>query len=336
MNTKRSLKTTSGKRPTAKPFSVGVDLGGTKILVAVYDDRYRVLAREKKSTKPDLGRDAVVERIADCVNEALAAAAVPHVLVAGVGVGVPGMVDSRTGMVRVAPNLGWKDFSFGKLLRARVRIPVVLLNDVQAGTTAVQHFGAGRRLSDFVCMFVGTGIGGGIVIHGQQYRGAAGMGGEIGHMTVIAEDGPRCGCGNYGCLEAVASRGAIVRRIVKEMERGRKSVVWDLCDGDTRRIRSRIIAEAYMENDKLVRRVIDEAADYIGIGAANLINVLNPQAVILGGGLIEALGEKLLPRIRKAAWAHVIGATKERVRIVDSGLGDDAGILGAAFAARSS
>lgn len=328
-------KSSSHKTSTAKSCSVGIDLGGTKILVAVYDHRYRILAREKKSTKPELGRDAVVERVAECVNEALAAAAVPHAAVAGIGVGVPGMVDVRTGIVRVAPNLGWKDFPFGKRLRTALRIPVVLLNDVQAGTTAVQHFGAGRKLSDFVCMFIGTGIGGGVVIRGQQYRGAAGMGGEIGHMTVVPEDGPKCGCGNYGCLESVASRSAIVRRIVKEMERGRKTVVRDLCDGDTRRIRSRIIAEAYLENDKLVRKVIDEACEYIGIGAANLINTLNPQAVILGGGMIEALGERMLPRIRKSAWAHVIGATEERVRIVDSGLGDDAGILGAAFAARS-
>ena len=200
---------------------------------------------------------------------------------------------------------------------------------------AVQHFGAGRKLTDFVCMFIGTGIGGGVVIHGEQYRGSAGMGGEIGHMAVIAHGGPKCGCGNRGCLEAVASRGAIVRRVIEEMNDGRKSVVRDLCDGDTARIRSRILAEAYREGDKLVREIIHDACDYIGIGAANLINTLNPQAVILGGGLIEALGERMLPRIRKAAWSHVIGATNERVKIVDSGLGDDAGILGGALAVRA-
>jgi glucokinase len=118
------------------------------------------------------------------------------------------------------------------------------------------------------------------------------------------------------------------------MKDGRKTVVRDLCDGDTRRIRSRIIAEAYLEGDKLVREIMDDACGYIGIGAANLINVLNPQAVILGGGLIEALGDKMLPRIRKSAWEHVIGATPERVNIIDCGLGDDAGIMGAALAAR--
>jgi glucokinase len=153
-------------------------------------------------------------------------------------------------------------------------------------------------------------------------------------MVVVAHDGPKCGCGNRGCLEAVASRSAIVRRIVAAMEKGRKTVVRDLCDGDTSRIRSRILAEAYREGDKLVREVIDDACEYLGIGAANLINVLNPQAVILGGGLIEALGDKLLPRIAKAARAHVMAASAERVRILDSGLGDDAGILGSAIAAR--
>ena len=131
-------------------------------------------------------------------------------------------------------------------------------------------------------MFIGTGIGGGMVIRGEQYRGAGGMGGEIGHMVVMAHDGPKCGCGNRGCLEAVASRSAIVRRVVTAMEKGRKSVVRELCDGDANRIRSRILAEAYREGDKLVREIIDDACDYIGIGAANLINVLNPQAVIQG------------------------------------------------------
>jgi glucokinase len=159
------------------------------------------------------------------------------------------------------------------------------------------------------------------------------MGGEIGHMTVVAEDGPKCGCGNRGCLEAVASRSAIVRQLVAAMEDGQRTELHDLCDGDTTRIRSRMIAEAYRDGDKLVRAVINQSCEYLGLGAANLINILNPQAVILGGGVIEALGDRILPRIRKAAWSHVIGPTDERVRILDSGLGDDAGIIGAALAA---
>jgi glucokinase len=185
-------------------------------------------------------------------------------------------------------------------------------------------------------MFIGTGIGGGLVINGQLFRGMAGMAGEIGHMVVVAEDGPKCGCGNRGCLEAVASRSAIVRRITQEIEEGRKSIVNDLCDGDTSRIRSRILAEAYREGDDLTREVINDACHYIGIGAANLINILNPQAVILGGGLIEAMGARMMPRIEKAARSHVISPTDDRVRILDSGLGDDAGIIGAALAAGSS
>src|SRR5207244_1750268 len=185
---------------------------------------------------------------------------------------------------------------------------------------------------EFVCMFVGTGIGGGLVLNGQLYHGAGGMGGEIGHMGVIAQDGPKCGCGNRGCLESVASRSAIVRRVVAAMEKGRKSVVRDLCDGDVTRIRSGILAEAYRDGDKLVREIVHDACNYLGIGVANLINVLNPQAVILGGGLIEALGDKMLPRIRKAAWDHTIAPSADRVSIRDSGLGDKAGILGGALA----
>jgi glucokinase len=323
------------KHAANRQFVVGVDLGGTKILAAVFDSCNKLLAREKKTTRPELGANSVLDRTAECVNEALAAAAVSHPAVAGVGVGVPGIVDTRSGVVRVAPNLHWKNLPFGKGLSKRLHIPVAVVNDVEAGTMAVQQLGAGRRLRDFTCMFIGTGIGGGMVIRGEQYRGAGGMGGEIGHMVVMARDGPKCGCGNRGCLEAVASRSAIVRRVVTAMEKGRKSVVRDLCDGDANRIRSRILAEAYREGDKLVREVIDDACDYIGIGTANLINILNPQAVILGGGLIEALGDRMLPRIRKSAWTHTIAASAERVNILDSGLGDDAGVLGAALAARA-
>ena len=153
-------------------------------------------------------------------------------------------------------------------------------------------------------------------------------------MAVIPVDGPKCGCGNRGCLEAVVSRSAIVRRIVREIKDGRKSVVKQLCDGDLTRIRSRILSTAYRQGDGLVREVIHEVCEYTGIGAAILINALNPQAVILGGGVIEALGDRMLPRITKSAWAHVIAPSRERIRIKDTGLGDDAGILGAALAAR--
>ena len=322
-------------RPRQKHF-IGVDLGGTKILAAVFDERGKILSREKKATKPALGQAVVIDRVEECIHEALAAAALPHTDIAALGIGVPGLIDTKAEVVRVAPNLHWSNVPLGRLLRKRLKVPVTVVNDVQAGTLAVGKYGTGRGLKNFVCMFVGTGLGGGIVINGELYRGSTGMAGEVGHMKVIAEDGPKCGCGNRGCLEAVASRSAIVRRIVREIEDGRKSEVTKLCDGDLRRIRSRILATAYRHGDGLIREVLNDACHYIGIGAANLINTLNPQAIILGGGVIEALGERLMPRITKAAWAHVIAPSDDRIQIKDTGLGDDAGILGAAWAARCS
>lgn len=317
-----------------KKSYIGVDLGGTKILAAVFDERGKILSREKKATKPELGAAVVIERVEECIHEALAAAALPHTEVAALGIGVPGLVDTKGTTVATAPNLHWQNVPLARILRKRLDVPVTVVNDVQAGTMAVGEYGTGRGLKHFACMFVGTGLGGGIVINGELYRGSLGMAGEVGHMVVVPEDGPKCGCGNRGCLEAVASRSAIVRRIVREIEDGRKSEVSKLCDGDLRRIRSRILSEAYRHGDELVREVLHDASDYIGIGAANLINVLNPQAIILGGGVIEALGDRLLPRITKSAWAHVIAPSDQRIRIKDTGLGDDAGILGAALAAR--
>ncbi|MEI8062526.1 MAG: ROK family protein [Verrucomicrobiota bacterium] len=315
---------------------VGVDLGGTKILAAVFDERGKLISREKKATKSELGETVVLQRIEECIHEALAAAALPHTAIAALGIGVPGLVDTKGEIVRVAPNLGWHNVPLARLLSNRINIPVTVVNDVQAGTLGVGEYGAGRGLKSFVCMFIGTGLGGGIVIDGQLYRGSTGMAGEIGHMTVIPEGGPKCGCGNRGCLEAVASRSATVRRIVREIEDGRKSVVKQLCDGDLTRIRSRILSTAYRQGDELVCEVIHDVCHYTGIGAAILINALNPQAIILGGGVIEALGDRMLPRISKSAWAHVIAPSLERIRIKDTGLGDDAGILGAALAARRS
>ena len=317
-----------------RTYYVGVDLGGTKILAAVFDEQGRLISREKKSTKPELGEAVVIQRMEECIHEALAAAALPHTAIAALGIGVPGLVDTKGEIVRVAPNLGWHNVPLARLLSKRLDIPVTVVNDVQAGTLGVGEYGAGRGLKSFVCMFLGTGLGGGIVIDGQLYRGSTGMAGEVGHMTVIPVDGPKCGCGNRGCLESVVSRSAIVRRIVREIKDGRKSVVKQLCDGDLTRIRSRILSTAYRQGDGLVREVIHEVCEYTGIGAAILINALNPQAVILGGGVIEALGDRMLPRITKAAWAHVIAPSRERIRIKDTGLGDDAGILGAALAAR--
>ena len=317
-----------------RTYYAGVDLGGTKILAAVFDERGRQVSREKKSTKSDLGEAVVLQRVEECIHEALAAAALPHTAIAALGIGVPGLVDTNGEIVRVAPNLGWQNVPLARLLSKRLDIPVTVVNDVQAGTLGVGEYGAGRGLKSFVCMFLGTGLGGGIVIDGQLYRGSTGMAGEVGHMAVIPVDGPKCGCGNRGCLEAVVSRSAIVRRIVREIKDGRKSVVKQLCDGDLTRIRSRILSTAYRQGDGLVREVIHEVCEYTGIGAAILINALNPQAVILGGGVIEALGDRMLPRITKSAWAHVIAPSRERIRIKDTGLGDDAGILGAALAAR--
>ena len=323
-------------KPTRRQrkYFVGVDLGGTKILAAVFDEHGKLLSREKKNTKSELGLTGVLQRVEECIHEALAAAALPHTAITALGIGVPGPIDAKGEIVRVAPNLRWSNVPLARLLGKRLGIPVTVVNDVQAGTLAVGEYGAGRGLKNFACMFIGTGLGGGIVIAGQLYRGSTGMAGEVGHMTVIPEDGPKCGCGNRGCLEAVASRSAIVRRIVREIDGGRKSVVKQLCDGDLTRIRSRILSTAYRQGDDLVREVIHDVCHYTGIGAAMLINALHPQAVILGGGVIEALGDRMLPRITKSAWAHVIAPSPERVRIKDTGLGDDAGILGAALAAR--
>ncbi len=319
---------------TSKPFVVGVDLGATKILASVFDAKHRIVGQKKRNTRAEEGAKIVIERVAGCIQEALAFARISLSQVHSIGIGIPGTVDARRGFVHQAPNLKWKNIPFSKEFRRHLKAKVTLMNDVQAGTLAVQKIGAGRPFQSFGCIFIGTGIGGGLVLDNKLYRGAGGLAGEIGHTIVMAKDGPKCSCGNHGCLESLASRRTIAQRIASAAAKGRKTILQYGFSNDFSQVRSRDLAEAYRSGDKLVVEIINDACEAIGVGAANLINLLNVEAVILGGGMIEALGDKMLPRIAKSARAHALKANAQNVHIIDTGLGDMAGVLGAGLAAR--
>jgi len=318
----------------AKHYLLGVDLGGTKILTGVFDAKLRLRGTAKVSTKASRGVKAVVERVARCVHDALDECDLSLAQVRAIGVGAPGAVDTRTGRVLFAPNLpDWKNIPLKRALEKLLAVPVFLGNDGNVCALGVYEREFKGRPNHLLGVFIGTGIGGGLVLNGELYCGHNLTAGEIGHM-VIAVNGPKCGCGNRGCYEALASRTAVFRRIQMAVKGGQKTLLTGLLGPDLRNLRSSHLRKAIRRGDKFVQKVIEETANYAGIGIANLINILNPDVVVVGGGLIEQLGDEMMPTLVRSAKEHVLPGTLRGIQIVASKLGDHAGITGAAVLAR--
>ena len=313
---------------------IGVDMGGTKILSAVIDAEGNILGTAKVSTKAGRGAVAVIDRIANCIQRAVDKSGVDAASIQAVGIGAPGPLDPATGIVIFAPNLGWRDVPLKTELEARTGFPTFVDNDVNVGTLGEHVFGAGRGIQNVVGIFVGTGIGGGIILQGELFHGASKTAGEIGHIIVKAR-GPRCGCGTRGCLEAIASRTAMTKQFQKAiLKKGKKSVLSELTGGDLGAIRSGVLAKAVRLNDELTLKVFKKVTKYLGIGIGSIVNFLNPEMIVLGGGVVEALDDTFLDDIRDATEKYSLPNTLDGVQIVRAELGDNSGILGAAALAR--
>ena len=315
-------------------YVVGVDMGGTKILAAVIDAKGEIVQQTKRATKPKKGPEEVIERITRCIREAIASAELNSSQIRAIGIGSPGPLDPETGVIIFAPNLGWSNVPLKAKLEANLSIPTFVDNDVNVGTLGEYAFGAGQGVKNLVGIFVGTGIGGGIILDGKLFHGVNKTAGEVGHMIVEAK-GPRCGCGNFGCLEAVASRTAITRDLQKAiLKKGKKSKLTELNGGNLDLIRSKAIARAVKQGDKPTIKVVQRAAKYLGISVASIVHFLNPEMVVLGGGVVEAMGDSLLDPIRHAAAEYALPTTMDGVQIVAATLGDNAGVIGASVLAR--
>jgi glucokinase len=311
---------------------VGVDLGATKILAAVFDSAMKPLATEKAKTPREASAKAVVAALAETVGRALAASGADAKALAGVGVAVPGPLDRARGIVRYTPNMGFKDYPLASELAGMFSAPAFLDNDVQAGTYGELRAGALRGKRDAIGVFVGTGVGGGIVIDGKIYRGSTGSAGEVGHMTLL-DGGALCGCGNYGCLEALASRTAMAKDSVALAAAGKAPGMLKAAGTDIRKYRSSAFAESIDSGDKAVRRSVDRAAYWLGVGLANLVHLLNPEAIVIGGGIASRFGERYLERALASMEDHLMPGLSGSVKIVLSELGDLAVPTGAAFEA---
>jgi glucokinase len=313
---------------------VGIDLGGTKILAGVFSSSLEQVGLTKLSTKSQRGVDKVVERIARCAQDAVDEADLTFKQIAGVGIGAPGAVDFGNGTVIFAPNMeGWKDVPLKKELEKQLGVPVFVENDCNIAALGVYVAELKSKPRSMVGIFVGTGIGGGIIINGEPYSGHGHTAGEVGHM-VLEVNGPKCGCGNKGCFEALASRTAIFQQIKAGIKDGQKTMLTEMLGNDLEDLRSGDLRKAIRRGDKFVDRVVEGAAEYIGIATANLINILNPEVVVLGGGVIEALSDEMMGVIVETATDYAMPGTMKGVEIVASKLGDSAGITGGAVLAR--
>ena len=321
--------------PKDERIYVGVDLGGTKILSAAFDSKLRVLATEKIKTPKDGVASSIVSALSEAVGSVVEGAGSKGgsaLRLGGVGVAVPGPLDRARGIVKYTPNMGFKDYPLGEELSRLFGAPFFLENDVQAGVYGELRAGAllGRR--NAVGVFIGTGIGGGVVIDGKLYRGATGSAGEVGHM-ILHEGGAACGCGNYGCLEALASRTAMAKEAVHQASTGKAPALLELAGTDIRRYRSSALYESIEQGDKGVKKAVDRAAFWLGVGLANLVHVLNPEAIVVGGGVVTRFGKKFLDRATASMEEHLMPGLSGTVEVLLTGLGDLAVSTGAACVA---
>lgn len=307
---------------------IGLDLGGTKLAGALVTGDGTVVESVRKLSRPEEGAERVLDVIVEAVEELIELAGGRPVL--GVGVGVAGQVDPDSGTVRSAPNLMFRDFPFRARLEEMLRLPVAVLNDVQAVTYGEWTHGAGRGVSDLVCIFVGTGVGGGVVADGHLVRGSSGSAGEVGHMTVDLH-GPLCRCGNTGCVEAYAGGWAIAERARAAVEKDPVlgAALLALHNGDAAGIVAATVSEAATAGDPLALRIVQEAGEALGAGAASIINGFNPSLIVLGGGVIEGMPH-LFPIVDRELRRRALAAAAEQARLVLPALGGQAGAIGAA------
>ncbi|MFI5235202.1 MAG: ROK family protein [Gemmatimonadales bacterium] len=320
-------------RSTQLNHIVGIDLGGTNIVVGcVAEDGSRLLGLLSEPTRPELGADGVLARMIEVSKRSIAAAkaAEPEIKIAGVGIGAPGPLDAERNIIRLAPNLGWKDFPLRQRIGEGLGLSAVLDNDANCAALGEWWQGAARGTKNAVCLTIGTGIGGGIIIKERLYHGASSAAGELGHTTIDA-GGRRCKCGNYGCIEAYASGPAIAARAVEALEAGAESRLPAMVDDDLSAITAQTVYDAAHAGDELALEVVRDTAVYLGAAIANFVNIFNPEVIVVCGGVTLAR-EKLFHPLQREVAKRAFKPAVEVCRIVPGELPGTAGVLGAARA----
>jgi glucokinase len=323
------------EQPSNKDLFLGIDLGGTKIIAGLVERSGRIVAKQYCKTEAREGREAVFDRLISVATHLLTADGIDRKRVTAIGVAAPGPIDSAAGVVTAPPNLpGWHNVPLAEVIEKRLSLPTFLENDGNAAALGEYSFGAGRDCEHMIYVTASTGIGGGFVLNGQLYRGSSGSAAEIGHMTILP-NGPLCGCGNRGCLEALASGTAIAREARERVSRGVTTLIADLAGGDLTRISAKLVADAADKGDIEAQLILDEAMGYLGVGMASLVNLLNPGIIVIGGGLTN-MGERLFDPVRRTIDRRAFRTSASAVEVHPAQLGNEVGLLGAAAVAMTS
>jgi glucokinase len=324
----------SNKRRDEVRFYVGVDVGGTKIQAALMEESGTILARERPDTPRTDNPEDVVAAIEEAMEAAVAEAGLDFDAVTAIGTAIPGVVDPDEGLIVVTPNMSLDGVPIGPRLKKRFKRPVAVGNDCDLGTLGEAWLGSARGSRTAVGILVGTGIGSGIVSGGRLWRGAREAAAEIGHI-VMQIGGPECGCKNRGCFEALASRSAIERDLRQAIEAGRPSVLPEIVDGDLGVIKSGALRRALECDDELVGEVMRRASEVVGYACLTVRHFLDPEVIVLGGGVVQACSGFMMPIIREIVRSDRLPGARESRGVVLSALGDDAVVIGALALART-
>jgi len=313
---------------------VGVDLGGTNIKAGLVDPGGKIIARGTTRTKAHEGGEVIADQIAGLSRKVAADGKASWKEISGMGIGFPGLIDSNKGVIHTSPNLPrLKDVHLKKLMEGRLGIPVFVDNDVNVVALGELTFGAGVGVNNLICMTLGTGIGGGVIIDGRIHRGNGMTAGEIGHIPINRE-GPACNCGGKGCLESYTGSERIIGRAIDYIKSGRKTALTSKVN-DLEKLTPKLIAEAAGEGDALSLKVMEETGEYLGIALAGVINILDPDIIVIGGGVAEA-GQIIFDPIKRTVRDRCYVYLRREIPIVASKLGSDAGVLGGAVLALTS
>jgi len=312
-------------------YIIGVDLGATNIVSLLVSLNGEVIARDTRKTMGENGKERTISQIVNSARNVIGEGERSGIFsksILGLGIGGPGPLNSDGGVIHIAPNIpGWINTYLARELEDELRMTVFLENDANAAALGEWWLGAGRDVDNLVLLTLGTGIGGGIIINGEVLHGARHTAGEIGHM-VIREGGLLCGCGNRGCLEAYASASAVAKRTLNAIKKGKKTILTDLVKNKLEDITCKLVYDEARKGDNLCKRVVEEIGRYLGIGIANIVNLINPEMVILGGGMARA-GDLIFEPVRKYVQQNAFTAAMEGVKIVPAALGVNAGAIGA-------
>ena len=312
----------------SKNLILGVDLGGTKIATALATAQGKILARGYNLIPTQTAPDTVISTIFATIDKTLSSSEIALSRVLGIGIAAAGIIDSDYGKVIFSPNLpGWREVPLREAVEQRFGTPAYLGNDANLAALGEWYFGVQKKVANLIYITVSTGIGGGIISNGRLYTGCRGTAGEIGHMTIDI-NGPRCNCGNIGCWEALASGTALAREAVKQITQGANTSIVELVNGDVSKIDAKVVFEAAKQGDELAKELISQLAYYFGVGLANLVNIFNPELILIGGGVAK-MGDLLLQPAIKVVKKRAFATSAATVKIKPALLGDDSGVLGA-------